>query len=699
MSSSRQLAAILFTDIAGYTAMMQEDEAGALRVVRHYSSVLRDSVARYQGTIVNDYGDGNLCTFTSVTEAVRCAVELQRELQAEPKVPLRVGLHVGEIFFEDGKVFGDGVNVASRIQSLGVANSVLFSSEIHSKISNQSEFKAVSLGSFHFKNVSAPMEVFALANDGLVVPARDTMEGKLKAHTSPMKKWIAAGTVVLLVVAASFLYTKLHNQPDSDGLRKSVAVLAFEDMSPNKDQEWFSDGISEEIINSLANLKELKVMARTSSFYFKGKDMPLTEIAEKLGVDHLVEGSVQRIDDRLRITVQLVTKEGFHLLSETYDRPATDLFDVRSEIAESIAGKLLIKLSPEIDRRIRVDKPSSVEAYEYYLRGKSQLLSGFNGTGWPADRHQEEFLLRAIALDPDFAPAYGLLAELYDTRGMRGRIPSDRVKAWLLRDSLVRIGLALNPTSPEILIAKGLTFIKSVKPTLDSAHYFLKTAFSLYPTDGHVNFTIGAFYTRIGMEDIANDFFNRSIALDPLNLAPRIWLAQNQERVGDYENAALGFRKIIDLQPTFARLYRYLAGTYVLKNELGKAANELAKAERLDSIRNSIQGAMMVAAQGKKAEALKVGGWDIRILSLLKMNRETLGRLDSLASHPVVIEPIGFVAIRMFQSNVDVIFGTCRSLEKNPIFDFVRGEPEFKRIYARKKKEFDENMKKYGSLD
>ena len=270
MSSSRQLAAILFTDIAGYTAMMQEDETGAVTVVRQYTSTLRELVAQYHGTIVNDYGDGNLCTFTSATEAVRCALELQRKIQSAPKVPLRIGLHIGEVFFEDGKALGDGVNVASRIQSLGVANSILFSSEIHSKISNQPEFKTVSLGSFHFKNVSTPMEVFALANEGLTVPEKTNMEGKLRSKTSSLKKGIAAVILMLVAITGAFLSWQYLNQSDPESLKKSVAVLAFEDMSPNKDQEWFSDGISEEIINSLTNLNELRVMARTSSFYFKG---------------------------------------------------------------------------------------------------------------------------------------------------------------------------------------------------------------------------------------------------------------------------------------------------------------------------------------------------------------------------------------------------------------------------------------------
>ena len=176
MEPSRRLAAILFTDIVGSTSMMQRDEQHAVSINRRYVAVLKECVLPKGGEILNDFGDGSLCCFQSATEALRCAIEMQQQFQLEPKVPLRIGLHVGEIFFEDGKVFGDGVNVASRVQSLGIANSILFSPEICSKIKNQQEFKCVSVGKFHFKNVDEPMEVFALTNEGLAVPKKEELD-------------------------------------------------------------------------------------------------------------------------------------------------------------------------------------------------------------------------------------------------------------------------------------------------------------------------------------------------------------------------------------------------------------------------------------------------------------------------------------------------------------------------------------------
>ncbi len=248
-TQERHLAAILFTDIVGYTTMMQKDELKAVSVIKHYHEALDKSVATHRGEILNNYGDGSLCSFSSVLEALNCAIELQRKLQSEPAVPLRIGLHVGEIFFENGKVLGDGVNVASRIQSLGTSNSILLSSEINNKVKNQPEFKTLSLGSFHFKNVDEKIEVFALTNDGLTVPDKNKMVGKLELRESSRKKWKVAVALVLLTIAGYFMY-QIAGKADA-AIDKSIAVLPFKNLSNDPDQEYFSDGIAEDILNHL----------------------------------------------------------------------------------------------------------------------------------------------------------------------------------------------------------------------------------------------------------------------------------------------------------------------------------------------------------------------------------------------------------------------------------------------------------------
>ncbi len=189
LSQERRLAAILFTDIVGYTSMMQENETKTLTIIKRYTTVLKQSVTDHSGEVLNDYGDGSLCIFASASEAVQSALEVQEQLQKDPSIPLRIGIHIGEIFFEDGKILGDGVNLASRIQSIAVGNSILFSEEIQDKIKNIPKFRSVSLGSFEFKNVEKPIVVFALANEGLTVPDRSAMAGKLKRKKT-MPKWM-----------------------------------------------------------------------------------------------------------------------------------------------------------------------------------------------------------------------------------------------------------------------------------------------------------------------------------------------------------------------------------------------------------------------------------------------------------------------------------------------------------------------------
>ena len=180
MTQARQLAAIMFTDIVGYTAMMQANEQKAVAVIKHYNSALEKLVSQFNGQVLNYYGDGSLCIFHNATDAANCSLDLQKELKNDPGVPLRIGLHIGEVFFENEKALGDGVNVASRVQSLGQENTILVSGEFYDKIKNNPSFSTVSLGHFNFKNVDKPLEVFALSNEGLFIPQRSKMEGKLK---------------------------------------------------------------------------------------------------------------------------------------------------------------------------------------------------------------------------------------------------------------------------------------------------------------------------------------------------------------------------------------------------------------------------------------------------------------------------------------------------------------------------------------
>src|SRR5688572_8937959 len=204
MTQARQLAAIMFTDIVGYTAIMQTDEQKAVAIIKHYNSSLEKLVHQYDGQVLNYYGDGSLCIFHNATDAANCSMDLQKELKNNPGVPLRIGLHIGEVFFEEEKALGDGVNLASRIQSLGQENNILVSGEFYDKIKNNSAFSVVSLGQFEFKNVTKPLEVLALCNEGLSIPRRSKMDGKLRKK-SRLKQLIVATSLILFCAAVFFI--------------------------------------------------------------------------------------------------------------------------------------------------------------------------------------------------------------------------------------------------------------------------------------------------------------------------------------------------------------------------------------------------------------------------------------------------------------------------------------------------------------
>jgi adenylate cyclase len=415
MSQQRHLAAILFTDIVGYTALMQENEQMAVALIKHYNASLNRIVALHEGKVLNYYGDGSLCTFPSATEALNCAIELQKELQADPHVPLRVGLHIGEVLFEDGKALGDGVNVASRIQSLGQANTILFSKEIFDKIRNHPEFKPVSLGLFDFKNVDEPVEVFALANEGLVVPKREQMSGKLKRDLSKKKyatrrNLIAGASAMILLIVAIMLFAKYFNH-QNNAIEKSIAVLPFVNMSNDTQQDYFADGMMDEILNHLYKIGGLKVTSRTSSLTYKGSKKTSTEIANELGVGNLLEGSVQKDGDHIRIIAQLINgRTDDHLWAETYVRDFKDIFSIQSDIAQQIASNLKIKIDPGVKKRIENIPTKNTEAYDLYLRARDKLLN--------YDLEEGKKLLQlSIKLDPNFAPAYADMAYYWINMG------------------------------------------------------------------------------------------------------------------------------------------------------------------------------------------------------------------------------------------------------------------------------------------
>jgi len=591
MSQSRQLAAIMFTDIVGYTAMMQANEEKAVAVIKHYNSTLEKWVTHFNGQVINYYGDGSLCIFSSATDAVNCSLAVQKDLKSEPVVPLRIGLHIGEVFFEDAKALGDGVNVASRVQSLGQENTILISAEIHDKIKNNSSITTLSLGHFDFKNVGKPMEVFALTNEGLSVPNRKKMEGKLKKKNVQKRNIIAALSIIIIVVASFFIYKYFFTQNDK-AADKSIAVLPFVDMSADKDQEYFSDGLSEELLNLLAKIPELKVIGRTSSFSFKGKNEDLRSISQKLGVAHILEGSIRKDGNKIRVTAQLIrATDGTHLWSETYDRDLDSLFKLQDEIAGAVVMQLKLKL---LTAPSSAASSSNIEVHNLILQGNYFFDKLDNENVAKAI----DFYNQALIIDSNDARAWGKLANAISRQSWQNYIDQNTGYEKARHAALKSISL-------DSKLAIGYIELADINLYHDfdwrGAEQGYQKALSLEPGNSEIIYGLSDLYQGIGRRKEAISYSSQTILLDPLKPLYFMNLGSVQTYAGQLQEGIFSYKKALELDPRFQRAHMYQGRNYLL---LGKP--ELALKEmQLENVEPyKIFGlALAYHALGRKKEA------------------------------------------------------------------------------------------------
>ena len=624
MPSTRQLAAILFTDIAGYTSMMQRDEQSAIKMVKHHRAVLERTVAEFEGNVIEFYGDGSLCIFTSITKAMHCAFSIQQQMQADhPPVPLRLGLHIGEVIYEDGKIMGDGVNIASRIQSLGLPGSILFSKEIFDKIRNHPEFKTVNLGRFRMKNVHEPMEVYALANDGLTVPAKEKIEGRVvditaKRNQKALRGWIlvsAAAIVITLIVL--LLPGMLKNNSVFTGSDKSIAVLPFDNISNDTLQQYFCDGMTEDIITQLSKIADLKVISRTSVMEYKNNKKNIKKIADELGVATILEGSVRKEGDKVKITAQLINANtDEHIWSETYDRNASEVFAIQSEVAKHIANALNVKLTTEEGKRIIEKATDNVEAYEDYLRAKKLPWS-----------QRIEPLLNAIKKDPEFSLAWAELASAYSKIPFRNQSE----KPYYVRKSLdaAMTAVALGPERSEThMILGDVLKISTLSPAL--AIKELNKSIALNPNNAEAHVYLAFAQMEMGNFTEAKKNLQKSKVLDPLSqIMNSGWL--NYYRYSRDPEKFLSYRN--EIRPTNSpdsiagtkMMYHFLKDEYdsvliysqrlpqsILKNIVYTRTGQTEKAKKIaDSLETSspydhaFQIGILYAWIGEKQKAIE----------------------------------------------------------------------------------------------
>jgi TolB-like protein/Tfp pilus assembly protein PilF len=405
-----------------------------------------------------------------------------------PRVPVRMGLHIGDIIMGEEQVIGDGVNLAARIQSLGVAGSVLLSDKVNDEILNHPDLQTVSVGTYQFKNILRPVQVFALNHEGLVVPAPDSLTGKVAARP-------AAPAV------------RSRRVPD-----KSIAVLPLVNLSNDPEQKYFSDGVAEEILSALSNLPDLKVAGRTSSFQFNSKDNNLKEVGEKLGVSTVLEGSVRKQGNRLRVMVQLVNVEdGFHLWSEKYDRTLDDVFAIQDEIAQAVTEKMKVTLQEKGRGRTAKSYTQNTAAYELYLKGRFYINR--RGAGILAGIR---YCQQALELDPTFALAHAGYADGMLLTAFYGLMPPSQTMA-KAREA-AETAIELDPALCEPYCSLGFYYACSEWNWEEARKNFLKSI-ERNPQYAQVHAWYGMTYLAWvkGDYEQAEEQGRTTIKLDPLN--------------------------------------------------------------------------------------------------------------------------------------------------------------------------------------
>ena len=602
MPQSRQLAAIMFTDIVGYTAMMQQNEEKAVAVIKHYNSALEKWVTNFNGQVLNYYGDGSLCIFSSATDAVNCSLAVQKDLKSEPVVPLRIGLHIGEVFFEDAKALGDGVNVASRVQSLGQENTILVSEEIYDKIKNNASITAASLGHFEFKNVGRSMEVFALTNEGLFVPQRKKMEGKLKKRNIQKRNLITTLSFILIIATAFFIYKNFLAKKDKVSVtEQSIAVLPLENLSGNPEQEYFVSGMHETLITELSKISALKVISRTSSIQYKNVKKPLRQIAKELGVKALIEGSVIREGNMVRITVQLIdgtTDE--HIWSENFDREMQNILSLYSEVAQKIANEVKIKLTPQDQARLVSSQEVNPYAYELYLIGRhhwnQRTIQGY--------KQAIESYNKALEQDSNYAPAYAALADGYILLGEQGGIPQQ--EAGKLADNAIKKALALNSKLAEAYSSKGVWKLSYEWNWSESEKAF-KRAIELNPGYAVTYQWYGRILSFAGRFDEAIKQLEKAKQLDPLSPIIAAYIGQVYIFAKEYEKADDHLQQALKVHSNHPLLLHNLGELYIAQGRYAEAIAPLKQSAEmsLSGHYNAMLG-YAYAMANRKTEAMSI---------------------------------------------------------------------------------------------
>ena len=576
----RKISAILSADVVGYSRLMEDSEAATVSTLEAYRETITSIIEQHRGRLIDSVGDNILSEFASVVDAVECAVEIQQVIRAKNadlpenrKMAFRIGVNLGDVIEEGDRIYGEGVNLASRIEAMADPGSIYMSGSAYDQIKSKLALGYEDLGERSVKNITEPVRVYRIPVDS--GSAAGAVKGRISADRRRLN--IAVGVIAVLIIFLTAIITRnfvlkpspsqitagqetatvptRESQP-ATAAKPSIAVLPFDNMSDDPEQEYFSDSITEEIISRLSKNSMLTVIARNSTFTYKGKAVKVQQVAQELGVKHVLEGSVLKADNRVRITAQLVDAvTGGHLWSETYQRELRDVFAIQAEIAQNIAAALRAEYKEaELARVMRIPT-ASLTAYDAYWRGYGHFV---RLTSEDLARAREYFE-RAIELDPNYPDAYAWLAIAY-TQGYSFRWDADP-KVLDKAFDLTRKALSLDSSSSAA--HKAQSFIYSEKGQCELALSKAKKVISIDPNSSSGYNVMGIARACLGRFEEAIESYTETIRLDPHGAYGHNNISVVYRATLRFEEAIAARMETIALNPDHPISYSSLAGLYV----------------------------------------------------------------------------------------------------------------------------------------
>ncbi len=586
----RKLAAILSADVKGYSRLMGQDEVATIRTLTTYREAISDLIERYQGRVVDSPGDNLLADFASVVNAVTCAVEIQKELAqrnvelpADRKMRFRIGINLGDVIQEAKRIYGDGVNIAARLEGKADVGGICISGSAYDQVRNKLKLGYESLGELRVKNIAAPVRAYRV----LMAPEKENAAAGEDAPRPRRSVWVGLVIVLAVVLLAVAVWTHrpyLHQgDPKSDLIatekmavalpdKPSLAVLPFDNLSGDPQQEYFSDGMTDDLITDLSKVSGILVIARNSTFIYKGKAINVQQIGRELDAKYVLEGSVRKVGNRARINAQLIdASTGAHLWADRYDHDLKDVFAVQDQVTGKIVSALKVTLTEGEQERIKEIYTDSLEAYDFYLRGQEF----FNRFTKESNAEARKMLEKAIEIDPDYALAYSKLGFTHLMDWIFGwrHDPQSIDEAFQIAQKAMSLERSLSPACSLL----GHVYLWKKEHALAIAEK--EKAIALNPNSADLYADLGEILAWAGRPEEAIGLVEKAMRLNPHYPIYYLFTLGHAYFLADrYEEAITTLERVLNRNPRFWPAHVYLAATY---SKLGREEEARAEAQRV----------------------------------------------------------------------------------------------------------------------